>query len=326
MPPASGVMPKGVSWKKTEPKDADFITNVWALKNQSSDPKRWPGPPPWQKMRSGTWPVPRPGPNSGRWVRVRRSRLEKRSPTRPVSSWRTSLGISLPWPARGGPHRLCHELQKLAIPFGGRRTVAGELRRTGGSEDTPGPASLAEKRCLYAARASGYRPPPGAYRPGARVPAAARPELPGACQSPPRYRQRLARANAPLVSPAANCTHAAAASRLMPTTRAQYASPRWSDRARSNRAPPPPTARVRPPTSGGSDRTGEPAESGGHGPGESRSREGRGGGPVTPFQRDACGHGSAVVLADQHVDGRETFAAWAMATAARAAESCPRWR
>ncbi len=42
LPPASGVLPKGVSWKKTEPKDADFITNVWALKNQSSDPSKVP--------------------------------------------------------------------------------------------------------------------------------------------------------------------------------------------------------------------------------------------------------------------------------------------
>ena len=38
MPPAMGVLPKGVRWKKTEPKDADFITDVWSLKNQTSDP------------------------------------------------------------------------------------------------------------------------------------------------------------------------------------------------------------------------------------------------------------------------------------------------
>ncbi len=42
MPPATGVLPKGVTWKKTEPKDADFITNVWALKNQTSDPSKVP--------------------------------------------------------------------------------------------------------------------------------------------------------------------------------------------------------------------------------------------------------------------------------------------
>jgi hypothetical protein len=39
---ASGVLPKGVRWKKTEPKDADFITHVWALKHQSSDPSKVP--------------------------------------------------------------------------------------------------------------------------------------------------------------------------------------------------------------------------------------------------------------------------------------------
>ncbi|MFL5448466.1 MAG: hypothetical protein ACJ8A6_05360 [Gemmatimonadales bacterium] len=42
MPPALGVLPKGVQWKKTEPKDADFITNVWMLKNQTSDPSKVP--------------------------------------------------------------------------------------------------------------------------------------------------------------------------------------------------------------------------------------------------------------------------------------------
>ena len=42
LPPALGVLPKGVRWKKTEPKDADFITNVWSLKNQSSDPSKVP--------------------------------------------------------------------------------------------------------------------------------------------------------------------------------------------------------------------------------------------------------------------------------------------
>src|SRR4051794_8492940 len=42
LPPASGVLPKGVKWQKTEPKDADFVTNVWALKNQSSDPTKVP--------------------------------------------------------------------------------------------------------------------------------------------------------------------------------------------------------------------------------------------------------------------------------------------
>jgi hypothetical protein len=42
IPAASGVLPKGVRWKKTEPKDADFITHVWALKHQSSDPSKVP--------------------------------------------------------------------------------------------------------------------------------------------------------------------------------------------------------------------------------------------------------------------------------------------
>jgi hypothetical protein len=37
IPPALGVLPKGVQWKKSpEPKDADFITNVWALKHQDN--------------------------------------------------------------------------------------------------------------------------------------------------------------------------------------------------------------------------------------------------------------------------------------------------
>ncbi|HEY4593283.1 MAG TPA: hypothetical protein VIJ61_12795 [Thermoanaerobaculia bacterium] len=43
IPPALGVLPKGVQWKKSpEPKDADFITNVWALKHQD---KPAAGPP-----------------------------------------------------------------------------------------------------------------------------------------------------------------------------------------------------------------------------------------------------------------------------------------
>ena len=42
LPPATGVLPKGVTWNKTEPKDADFITNVWSLKHQSSDPSKVP--------------------------------------------------------------------------------------------------------------------------------------------------------------------------------------------------------------------------------------------------------------------------------------------
>lgn len=35
IPPATSVMPKGVKWKKTGYDDADFITNVWALKKES---------------------------------------------------------------------------------------------------------------------------------------------------------------------------------------------------------------------------------------------------------------------------------------------------
>jgi hypothetical protein len=43
MPPAMGVLPKGVSWKKSaEAKDADFITNVWSLKNQQANPAATP--------------------------------------------------------------------------------------------------------------------------------------------------------------------------------------------------------------------------------------------------------------------------------------------
>ena len=42
LPAASGVLPKGVRWKKEEPDDADFIMNVWSLKNQSSDPSKVP--------------------------------------------------------------------------------------------------------------------------------------------------------------------------------------------------------------------------------------------------------------------------------------------
>jgi hypothetical protein len=38
LPPALSVLPKGVSWKKKPADDADFITNVWALKKQS-DPE-----------------------------------------------------------------------------------------------------------------------------------------------------------------------------------------------------------------------------------------------------------------------------------------------
>jgi hypothetical protein len=35
MPPAFGVLPKGVRWEKGELQDADFITNVWMLKKQT---------------------------------------------------------------------------------------------------------------------------------------------------------------------------------------------------------------------------------------------------------------------------------------------------
>jgi hypothetical protein len=43
IPPAMGVLPKGVRWtKKPEPEDADFITNVWSLKNQQSNPAATP--------------------------------------------------------------------------------------------------------------------------------------------------------------------------------------------------------------------------------------------------------------------------------------------
>ena len=35
IPPALGVLPKGVRWKKNPPEDADFITNIWSLKQQS---------------------------------------------------------------------------------------------------------------------------------------------------------------------------------------------------------------------------------------------------------------------------------------------------
>ena len=56
---------------------------------------------PWQKMPSGTWPVPRPAPSCGRWVRGRARRLEKRSPTRRVSRPRTPSR----WPAPADSHR-----------------------------------------------------------------------------------------------------------------------------------------------------------------------------------------------------------------------------
>ena len=43
IPPALGVLPKGVRWKKGEPgDDADFITNIWTLKNPESDPAATP--------------------------------------------------------------------------------------------------------------------------------------------------------------------------------------------------------------------------------------------------------------------------------------------
>jgi hypothetical protein len=42
LPPAAGLLPKGVRWKKTEPDDADFITNLWSLKHQSTDPATVP--------------------------------------------------------------------------------------------------------------------------------------------------------------------------------------------------------------------------------------------------------------------------------------------
>jgi hypothetical protein len=38
LPPAMAALPKGVSWKKKGADDADFISNVWALKKQS-DPE-----------------------------------------------------------------------------------------------------------------------------------------------------------------------------------------------------------------------------------------------------------------------------------------------
>ena len=41
LPPALAALPKGVSWKKSGPDDADFINNVWALKKQS-DPEAVP--------------------------------------------------------------------------------------------------------------------------------------------------------------------------------------------------------------------------------------------------------------------------------------------
>src|SRR4051812_5293040 len=43
MPPALGLLPKGVKWtKKAEPEDADFISNVWSLKHQASNPAGTP--------------------------------------------------------------------------------------------------------------------------------------------------------------------------------------------------------------------------------------------------------------------------------------------
>jgi hypothetical protein len=41
IPPALGVLPKGVRWKKSAPDDADFIVNVWSLKKQT-DPGTTP--------------------------------------------------------------------------------------------------------------------------------------------------------------------------------------------------------------------------------------------------------------------------------------------
>lgn len=42
IPAAMGTLPKGVRWKKGEPEDADFITNIWSLKNPESDPAATP--------------------------------------------------------------------------------------------------------------------------------------------------------------------------------------------------------------------------------------------------------------------------------------------
>jgi hypothetical protein len=41
IPPALAALPKGVTWKKSGPDDADFISNVWSLKKQS-DPEKVP--------------------------------------------------------------------------------------------------------------------------------------------------------------------------------------------------------------------------------------------------------------------------------------------
>lgn len=41
IPPALGVLPKGVRWQKGEPEDADFISNIWSLKKES-DPGATP--------------------------------------------------------------------------------------------------------------------------------------------------------------------------------------------------------------------------------------------------------------------------------------------
>jgi hypothetical protein len=43
LPPAIGLLPKGVQWKKEPHDDADFIEGVWSLKHPDKDPAAVPG-------------------------------------------------------------------------------------------------------------------------------------------------------------------------------------------------------------------------------------------------------------------------------------------
>ena len=43
LPPAAGLLPKGVRWKKEPADDADFIQGIWLLKHPEEDPEKVPG-------------------------------------------------------------------------------------------------------------------------------------------------------------------------------------------------------------------------------------------------------------------------------------------
>jgi hypothetical protein len=44
LPPATGLLPKGVRWKQEAPDDADFVMGIWSLKKPDSDPEAVPRP------------------------------------------------------------------------------------------------------------------------------------------------------------------------------------------------------------------------------------------------------------------------------------------